>query len=91
MKNRNRVGGTARSNFVSAERPDRLGAHSAGTPGVKRPGREVENVARHLAVVKNEHLCSNTHRHGGVLNKAEEGLFVRFDTGTLRQDGIDRT
>jgi len=81
MKNRNSVRGTARNDFVSTERPDRRGAHLAGTLGVKRPGREVENLARHQALVKNKHLCSNTHLHGVVL-KAQEGLFVHFDTYT---------
>jgi hypothetical protein len=89
MKNQNSVRGTARSDFVSTERPDRLGAHSAGTPGVKRPGHEVENLARHLALVKNEHLCSNTHLHGVVLTEAQEGLFFHFDTCTVRQNGTD--
>jgi hypothetical protein len=41
--------------------------------------------------VKNEHLCSDTHIHVVVLNKAQEGLFVHFDTDTVRQDGTDRT
>ena len=75
-KNRNSVRGTARNDFVSTERPDRSGAHSAGTSrGVKRPGREFENLARHLALVKNKHLCSNTHLHGVVLNQR---VFLTF-------------
>jgi hypothetical protein len=43
--------------------------------GVKRPGREFENLARHLALVKNKHLCSNTHLHGVVLNQR---VFLTF-------------
>ena len=44
MKNQNSVRGTARHDFVSPERLDRLGAHSEGPPrgaggrGVKRTG-----------------------------------------------------
>ena len=92
MKNQNSVRGTARHDFVSPERLDRLGAHSEGSEGPPRgAGREADNSTSHLILVKNEHLCSNTHLHGVVLNEAQKALLFHSYTDTVKQDGTDHT